>query len=387
MPRVLPFHGVRFDWRRVPLNRALCPPYDVIPEAMAKRLRAIPYNTIHLELPEGGERKYANAAKTWKRWLADGIVIRDLIPAYYVIEQDFKLNGKNYTRTGFLSSLRLDDGLRQVTPHEKTLSKPKQDRWNLLDSVKAQISPIFALYEDPRARIREVLDRITERPPAAEGLAPDGVRVRVWRAIESDALATIERAFAAKRLLIADGHHRLEVSKKYGCRGVLCYLCAEEDPGIHVLPTHRVLREPQDALTSVAQSCRLRAFGSLRALESAVDRQSSPFAFGIISKRTKELPGRFTLAVPSASSAKGIRSGLGVEWLSKRLFGQADQLRYTHDSSEAASLADGSGAAFLVKPVEVAAIRRAVGKIGLLPQKSTYFFPKVEAGIVFHEIQ
>ena len=391
MPRVLPFHGIRFDWRRVRLGRVLCPPYDVIPERMARRLRAVPHNSIHLELPQGGEGRYRAAAKTWAKWRKEGILIHDLIPAYYVVEQRFKLDGKEYRRTGFLSSLRLDDdGVRQVTPHEKTFSKPKQDRWNLLDALKAQVSPIFALYEDPGGKIRKVLSVIMRRPPAAEGLAPDGVFVRIWRAAESEAHREIEKAFMAKRLLIADGHHRLEVSKRYGCKGVLCYLCAEEDPGLRVLPTHRVLSQPEQAFGSLKKTCTLRAYGSLDALEKAIEKQRSSFAFGVIVKRPKgNLPGRFTLAVPLASSERGIRSGLGVEWLSKTLFSPADQghIFYTHDSREAAKMAGASGAAFLVKPVEVGAIRRAVKRIGLLPQKSTYFFPKVEAGIVFQEIR
>jgi len=387
MPRVLPFHGVRFDWRRVALKEALCPPYDVIPDAMARRLRAGRHNAIHLELPAGGKRKYEAAAKTWRRWLDDGVLIRDLIPSLYVIEQSFEIGGKAYRRTGFLGSLRLDEGLRQVTPHEKTFSKPKQDRWKLLDAVKAQISPIFALYEDPGSRVRKVLARVTSRPAAAEGRAPDGVTVKVWRAIESDALAGIERAFATKRLLIADGHHRLEVSKSYGCRGVMCYLCAEEDPGLRVLPTHRIVAEPAMALEKAAVTCRLKPVSSLRALEAAIGKQASPFSFGIVSKSGRSWPGRYVLAIPTEASARGIRSGLGVEWLARRLFGEQDRLTFTHDSREAASMADGSGAAFLVKPVEVAAIRKAVRRIGLLPQKSTYFYPKVEAGIVFHEIR
>ena len=386
MPKVLPFHGVRFDWKRVPLKKALCPPYDVIGDKLAKRLRAIPYNTIHLELPEGGADKYANAAKTWKRWQHEGVLIRDLIPAYYVIEQTFQLGGKRYTRRGFLSALRLDEASkRQVTPHEKTFSKPKQDRLNLLDAVKAQISPVFALYEDKGGRVAQVLRAVTARPPAAEGLAPDGVTVRVWRALESDAVAAIAKTMENKQLLIADGHHRTEVARQYGCRSVLCYVCSEDDPGIRVLPTHRVAAKPEAVLARLQASCKLSTAPSLAALETKIGRHPSPFAFGVVTK-AGAIPGRFSLAVPSPRSARGIKSGLGVEWLSKRLFSEGDSLLYTHDSREAVSMAGGSGAAFLVKPVEVPAIRKAVNRIGLLPQKSTYFFPKVEAGIVFNEI-
>lgn len=392
MPQVLPFHGVRFDWKRFPLGRVLCPPYDVIPDELARRLRKIPNNTIHVELPAGGRKRFASAAKAWGRWKKNGATLKDPIASYYVVEQRFHLAGKAWRRLGFLSSLCLDEkGLRQVVPHEKTLSKPKQDRLKMLGALGVQTSPIFALYDDPGGRVRKILLRLIRRPPEARGLAPDNVLVRVWRMSEPGALREIEVAFRSKRLLIADGHHRLEVSKTFGAGGILCYLCAEEDPGLAVLPTHRVLQETSSALANLRRYCRVQACESLAALERAVNKHASRFAFGVIlSKEARDgLPGRFLLAVPSKLSSRGIQSGLGVEWLAGRLFTPEDRerIRYTHDSREAAQLADkSSGAAFLVKPVGVKEIRRAAQRVGLLPQKSTYFFPKIEAGIVFREI-
>jgi len=393
MPQVLPFYGLRFDWRKVKLRRVLCPPYDVIPDALARRLRNIPHNTIHLELPRGGPGRYAAAARTWARWKNEGIVIPDLMAAYYVVEQRFHLAGKQLRRLGFLSALSLDEeSLRHVVPHEKTLSKPKQDRLKMLAALHVQTSPIFALYDDPGRQIRKILARIVRKPPETRGLAPDGVFVRVWRVSEPDVLREIEAAFQSKRLLIADGHHRLEVSKNFGASSILCYLCAEEDSGLAVLPTHRVLPSADSALARLKRSCRALAYGSLGALERAVDSHSSPFAFGVVMADSARdgLPGKFLLAVPSASSGRGIRSGLGAEWLSRRLFSPKDfeHIQYTHDSREAMHLAnESSGAAFLVKPVKVREIRRAVQRVGLLPQKSTYFYPKIEAGIVFHEVR
>jgi hypothetical protein len=185
---------------------------------------------------------------------------------------------------------------------------------------------------------------------------------------------------SAKKLLIADGHHRFEVARKSGEKTILCYLCAEEDAGLAVLPTHRVLDHAQDVRRRIPALCRLAPARSLAALEASLARHASPFAFGLVEGR------RFSLAVPAASTGRGVRSRLGVEWLSKRLFAGVDphRIRYTHDSAEAVRWAgDNGGMAVFVKPVEVADIRLAVARAGLLPQKSTYFFPKMEAGVVF----
>src|SRR5262249_40243130 len=174
MPQILPFQGVHFDWRRVRLGRVLCPPYDVIPDSLARRLRNIPHNTIHLELPSGGAGRYHAAARAWDRWIKEGILIQDLISAYYVVEQRFKLAGRDFRRLGFLASLRLDqESLSQVVPHEKTLSKPKQDRLKLLAALHVQTSPIFALYDDPAGRVNKILERTMRKHPDARGLAPD----------------------------------------------------------------------------------------------------------------------------------------------------------------------------------------------------------------------
>ncbi|MBI3548898.1 MAG: DUF1015 domain-containing protein [Elusimicrobia bacterium] len=382
MLRIEPFRGIRFNSRRVPLTSALCPPYDVIAPDMAKRLRRIRENTIHIELPAGTtDAKYRRAARTWTRWMKGGTLIQDTAPAFYVLEQRFRLAGRPMRRTGILAALGLaPSSARRVVPHEKTLSKPKKDRLKLLAALGVNTSPIFAIYTDPRASLRSVLARIVRGEPDARGKAPDGVTLRLWRISDPAVAAGISAAFAPKTLLIADGHHRFEVARRSGERSIMCYLCAEEDAGLAVLPTHRVLDEGGGVPAQIRSLCRLTRVSSLARLQDAIRRAPSPFAFGVVRKK------EFTLAVPSPSTGKGVRSRLGVEWLSKRLFEKVDPhlIRYTHDAKEAARWGSGNGGlAILVKPVAVRDIRVAVERAGLLPQKSTYFFPKVEAGAVF----
>lgn len=389
MDLVQPFRGVRYDLRRVRMDRAVCPPYDVIPARLAERLRRRPFNAIHLELPSGNGDRYRLAAAVWKSWSRRGVLVTDPAPCFYVVEQAFAHGGRRHVRTGILAALNLRRaGPRNVRRHEKTLSKPKADRLRLLSALKVNTSPIFGLFRDAGGAVRGRLERAKSGRPDEAGVSADGSRFKVWRVEEPGAVRALERALGGKTLLIADGHHRFEVAREYFRRhpkrppqaaSMLVYVCAEEDPGLLVLPTHRVVAPPAEALRRVRAGCRILPKPGLEALLKALAAHPSPYAFGLF-----EPPRGFALAVPG--SCGGARSGLCVEYLARRITDGVDphHLRYTHEAGEAVALArELGGAALLVKPASVAAIRRAVERIGLLPQKSTYFFPKVTTGLVF----
>lgn len=387
MSLLLPFRGVRYDARRVSMGRAVCPPYDVVPAPLAERLRRIPFNAIHLELPSGIGDRYRGAAGLWRRWSGEGVLKPDAAPSFYVVEQAFSYGGRGYVRTGVLAALDLRRaGPRSVRRHEKTLSKPKAERLRQLSILKVNTSPIFGLFRDSGGAVRRVLGRARAARPDAQGLSPDGARFRLWRVSEPARVAALERALGSKTLLIADGHHRFEVAKEYFRRhprpeasSMLIYACAEEDPGLLVLPTHRVVSPPEAALARVQAECRLVEKKGLPELLTALERHPSPYAFGVF-----EAPRSYRLAVPR--SPKASRSGLCVEFLARYVTSGVDphHLKYTHEAKEAVALAKGlAGAALLVKPASVADIRRAVERIGLLPQKSTYFYPKIATGLVF----
>lgn len=382
-----PFRGVRFEFGRGSLSSAMCPPYDVIGPDQARALRANPLSAVHLELPPGGDAtKYSNARKRLARWRKDGTLIQDGTPCFYLVEQTFRFEGKRYRRTGMLAALGLDAATaRRVLKHEKTLPKHKADRMKLLRKVKANTSPIFGIFADSARRVRAVQERVRKRRPEATGTDTAGVSYRVWRILDPRETGAISAAMRSRKLLIADGHHRYEVAREYwtktkerGADRILAFLVAEEDPGLVVNPTHRVL-ENGDAVRAAARKlCRFREQRSLEALERAIGRSPSPYAFGLVDRR-------FDLAVP-ASKASAVPTGFGTEWLARRLFGGVDvhDIVYCHGSPEAAREArKRRGVAVLVKPFTVSEIRRAVERGGLLPQKSTYFYPKIATGIAF----
>lgn len=386
MAEVRPFPGLRYDPKRVPLAAGLCPPYDVIAPEEAARLRQGSGNAIHLELPEGeGPAKYEAAAALWKRWQQDGLLARDSAPCLYVCEERFAQGGRTRRRLGFLAALGVrPESASSILAHERTLAKPKEDRLNLLSAVRANISPIFGVFPDSAGVVRRVLASATKKKPTAAGRMASGVAYRLWAFPDAAAAAKVQKAMAAKNVLIADGHHRFEVSKAFYAQSpseasstVLAYLCPEEDKGLVVLPTHRVVAN-QDLAAKAQDSCKPTPCGGLTELLKKLERAKNPYAFGLCEA------GSFILCEPK--SPLGCKSRLCVEWLGRHLLGDVapDQIRYTPDAKKALAMAlESAGSAVLVKSFPVSQIRKAVKAVGLLPPKSTYFFPKIATGLVF----
>lgn len=385
MAEVKPFRGVRYA--SASLDETLCPPYDVIGAELAKTLRARRKNAVFLELPRGeGAARYARAKAAWRTWTHDGTLARDERPAFYVVEETYALGGRRRVRRGFLAALgAAPKAARAIIPHERTLSKPKADRLRMLNALRVNVSPIFGVFADPTGAARKALAAAAKAKPVARGRSHAGVGYRVWRADEPSSVESLRRALAPRSILIADGHHRYSVSRDHhkatklpGSDAVLTYLVPDEDKGLVVLPTHRIAA--RSLLARAESLASLRKYRSLAALEKALAAARNPYAFGLIEKG-------FWLGTPK--SADGCRSGLAVEWLGARLFaGTApDELSYTPDAAAAVKKAKAvRGAAVLVKPFSVAQVRRAAKAVGLLPQKSTYFFPKIATGLAFRPL-
>ncbi|HEX4047278.1 MAG TPA: DUF1015 domain-containing protein [Elusimicrobiota bacterium] len=385
MAEVKPFRGVRFV--SASLDEALCPPYDVIPAELAKALRRRPRNSVFLELPQGeGAERYARAKAAWKKWNEDGTLARDARPAFYVVEETYRLAGRTRVRRGFLAALgATPKAAKAIIPHERTLAKPKADRLRMLNALRVNVSPIFGVFADPSGAARRALAAAAKAKPVARGKSHAGVAYKLWRADDPRLVADLERALAPRSILIADGHHRYSVSRDHhaatklpGSDAVLTYLVPDEDAGLVVLPTHRIAAK--SLLARAEALAALEKFGTLAELERALARAKNPYAFGLIEKG-------FRLGIPK--SAGGCRSGLAVEWLGSQLLGgtRPDELSYTPDSGLAVKKAKAvSGAAVLVKPFTVAQVRRAAKAVGLLPQKSTYFFPKIATGLAFRPL-
>ncbi len=427
MADVRAFRGLRYSLPQVgDLSRVLCPPYDVISAPEAQRLRAAsPYNAIHLELPEAlpgetGDERYRRAAATLQAWRAAGVLVRDAEPRLYAIEEAFSWPaGHPQLRRGLLAVVRLADWAeRVVLPHEHTLAAPKADRLQLLRACATNISPVFLLYPPQPAAEAALWGAAATTPPQCEAQTPDGGVVRVW-ALSPPAGAALLAALAESRLYIADGHHRYETALRYrderraaaasdrpmGYDYVLSYLVSMADPGLVVLATHRwvpaerVDRQRLAALLAerfVVVARHKAPPGGLAAATALAELRrwgARHTTFGLYQA------GELLLIQPCAAASRWLPAERHPAWraldtaqveslLLQPLLGPdaAEALAYTRDAAEALAAVDAGRAAFAVllnppSPAQIAAVADAGER---MPQKSTYFYPKLPTGLAFH---
>src|SRR5215207_1384949 len=261
MAEILPLQALHYDLATVGrLQDVVAPPYDVIDAQRRAELAArSPYNVVHVDLPEAeaGGDPYAHAAALLADWRAQGALVRDAEPAIWALTQDYRApDGRDLTRRGFLCRVRVEDyGAGRIRPHERTHPGPKEDRLRLTRATKSNLSPIFSLFSDPTGATWDAFGPHVERDEPFDAVTDeDGTVNRLWRVADPAALAAVTTAVAGSELLIADGHHRYETARAYAeeiggegdHRYVLMCLVALEDPGLTVLPTHRLVTGLKD---------------------------------------------------------------------------------------------------------------------------------------------
>src|ERR1700760_1181173 len=269
MADVQPLRALHYDPAIAgPLQDVVAPPYDVIDsEQRAALIERSPNNVIAVDLPQGEPDPYTAAREQFERWQEHGVIVRDEQPAIWAHTQDYTgPDGQRRTRRGFFCRVRIEGyGPGRVRPHERTHPGPKEDRLRLTRATRANISPIFSLFSDPRNAAWNALAPATADQPWADVTDADGTRHRLWRVTEPAAIAAVQAATADAELLIADGHHRYETMDAYAeevggegeHRYILMCLVALQDPGLTIFPTHRLVRgldeAKQDALVAAIQ--------------------------------------------------------------------------------------------------------------------------------------
>jgi uncharacterized protein (DUF1015 family) len=392
MATVRPLSGLRYDQARVgDVGAVLAPPYDVIsPADQAELYARSPYNVIRLILAREPERAAA-AARTLAEWVRSGILVRDPAPALYLYSQQFSLpDGTTRRRDGVLCRLQLEDFTAGVIhPHERTMPGPKADRLAILRATGANLSAILALYARPGEGVRTLLGDVGAPLVDVSGWH------RLWRVTDAQAIARFEAALASEPLIIADGHHRYETALAYrdeqpgneAARYVLAYLANMEEEGVVILPTHRLVRGPL-ALAADALVERMAESFVVEPLPAGHRRS--------VGEIDCLLPGRrLRLRARGAAAARlghlpPVVRGLDVAVLHgailEPLLGVGpEDLGYTHDDEEAAEAvsAGRAAAAFLLNPPSIAEVRAVCMAGELMPEKSTYFYPKLPTGLVF----
>jgi uncharacterized protein (DUF1015 family) len=338
MAVVKPFRAERYDESKAgPLERLVAPPYDVLsPEQREEYLARSPYNVVHLTLPDDEEQ----AGRDVMDWRQQGVLTRDQEPGYWLLSQDYVgPDGVSRTRTGLVASLRAEpyeNGV--VLPHERTHSGPKEGRLRLLRATRTQLEPIFLLYEgDPL------------QPPAREPDLQSGGD-KLWRVGDAP-------TFEDTELLIADGHHRYETAVAYAQEGgspyLMVVLVPTEQEGLTIFPTHRMAEQVNGA-------------------------HGMP-----IEEPGDVLPGVVMYRDGKYELLNG--DGLDVEIVERIA---PDGVTYTPERAEAVATVDrgDAEAAFLLRPTRIEDVWAVARRGETMPQKSTYFYPKLTSGLLFHPL-
>jgi uncharacterized protein (DUF1015 family) len=397
-----PFRGERYADPGTLASR-LAPPYDVIgPPQRAALLARDAYNVVAIDLPEGaaGADPYAEAARLLAEWRAARVLVRDTEPAAYVLRTSGPFpDGSVGQRTGvFLAVSAEPFSLGRVRPHERTHARAKEDRRRLMHATGTNLSPVFLLSPDGAGTLAAALAAVTARAPWASGTAL-GAEQAVWVVTGEEARRLAEVA-GAEPVYVADGHHRFETSVLFrteapppwrdGAARTLSYVVSFRDPGLVILPTHRLV---------VGKALEPEAFLGAAAPYFDTAGEATP-SLTVVFQGGREVPlvVRADAAWPAAAGQAvhpAVRAlevaaadALAVGLVATGLLGGTPELRYTADEAEAreAARAGSCACALLLPPTRLEAVRRVADAGQIMPPKSTFFAPKVPTGVVLRPL-
>ena len=433
MAEIRPFRALRFTQEAGELRDLTCPPYDIISESQRlSYLRRNPHNIIRLELPRDGDNPYAQAGVTLHRWMEDNILRQDECPAFYVYQIEFDLDGMSdisgieggrHSIAGLIAQVKLEEFSKGIIlPHEETLSKAKEDRYRLMQATHCNFSDIYALYQDDggESETEDILALVAREQPLAEITDEAGLVHRLWALTEDSVIHAICRRFADTRLYIADGHHRYETALRYRdeCRRqgfpegsgpdyVMMMLVEMNDPGLTVFPTHRLVRGlagfyGAKLLARCADAFDIQQEVDIESLDEYLEEayRAGKTAFGFYTGgRTAALlilrdPAVMDMMLPDLSPASRHLDVTVLHTLVlERLLGidkanMANQVNLTYTRSRREALDDVEAGvyqcAFLLNPTRVSEIRDVAAAGEKMPQKSTYFYPKLITGLTMN---
>jgi len=405
---IRPFRGIRYDAGRLSgdLSAVLAPPYDVLEQADKDRLLTKSHrNIVGIDLPHlppksaGPAKVYEDAAKKLADWRRDGTLIQDAEPSLYIYHQKFTHEGRRFTRPMFIASVRLrafDEGV--ILPHEKTFGGPKEDRLALMKATGCALSPIFGLYSDPGNDIGRLFASSIARPAIAAGTV-EGVENHLWQVTDVGTINSVSRTLADRRVYIADGHHRYgtalmyrdSVRERNGGRlpndhpadFVMFVLASMDDPGCLILPYYRTLTgislDPlQSAWAEGVREVPSRDQADLVLHDGKTGREAA-----VVFTNREALD---RLAADECGAWRKLDYAYLHRYLIDELLtkkaGHPPSIHYLKSRELAIQTAkDESGVALLVKATPLAQLRAVAEAGGLMPQKSTYFHPKLATGM------
>jgi len=436
---IRPFRGLRYNPARITPDDVLAPPYDVVGEAAEAALLArSPHNAAHIELApilsDGpAEGRFERAAQAFAQWQAEGILLRDEQPAYYLYEQVALIEGQRHTRRCFFAALRLtppEDGI--IRPHESTMAGPRAIRLHLMRATNANISPIFAMFDDPAHGTSAVFDLVASTTPTFEATDDLGDTHRLWPITEPEAVDLLTTTLAGSNVTIADGHHRTTTALDYqreqqaavgaawtgdeAANYVLAGLIAHDAPGLVILPAHRLVtaESPPDLVdrlaehfdvTDLTDELPVGPAGATTLLARVRQLAGAPTTIGLIDASAHSTDVRLLLAtarswndieaaMPSnlSTASKHLDALILTELVLTPIFGidasalTAGAVDFTADITEAyQSTADGPHSiAFLLNGTPAQQVIDVADAAEVMPQKTTFYYPKLATGMVYN---
>jgi len=418
VPSIKPFKAIVYNKEKVKdIARVVAPPYDVISAAMQGALyKKHPNNVVRLILgkikktDDDSDNRYTRSAKSFKDWLDKGVLTPDEKESIYVYSQEYKFDGRYIERPGFIGLMELElSDSKSVLPHENTLKAPKADRLSLMRSVRANLSPIFMLYEDDKNEVGRILKNAMKIKPFID-IKIDGVRSRVWKLWQAPAIEKIKAAMLSKDVFIADGHHRYETARNYaneagteGSKYTLAYFCKLDDDSLTIFPTHRLIKDigalkTEDIPAKLKKFFDIKEFYSTKKCIEALKHLKRHHAFGMYLGRGRY----YCLKLKEAGAAEALMGEGSKDWKSLdvsilHLFliqnvlairDEDDNIEFVKDAGEAVRAVDKGKfkIAFLLNPTRVSQVKKVAEHGERMPRKATFFYPKPLSGLVIRKI-
>lgn len=422
MADIKAFRGLRFTESAGNIKDNVCPPYDIISDSEREALiNKSENNIIRLELPRG-EEPYKTAGATLKRWLDEGVLKCEDKESLYIYEEDFEALGKTYKIKGLVCLVKLEEfSAGVVLPHEETLSKAKTDRFNLMSETFCNFSQIYSMYVDEKSEIPERLDRMSEKKADVEFINDDGITQKLWICQDSDDITYITDKFKSKQLYIADGHHRYETALNFKKKliedgkitietdlgnYVMMFLIDIDNPGLVIFPTHRLVKDLENydeekAVEGIKEFFDVEKRHDLEKLNdvlNATDKRSYAYYTGQDYYYLCTIKDEDSVAklMPEKSEAYSSLDVTALHTLIlERVFGidkdnmaRQINLTYTRDYKEAIDgvRSNKYQCSFIIKSTKIHQIKDVAAAGEKMPQKSTYFYPKLITGLVMNKI-
>lgn len=423
MAKIKPFSAVRYNEKKYPAP-PVAPPYDIISEVERKEMAANEYHMINLDKPGSDDDadRYQKAADRFNKWQSDAVMIREEEPVYYVYAQKFKHpeTGEVFERTGFYGVMKLEEHYENcVYPHERTLSAPKADRLDLMRATKANLSPVFGVYDDPENKADVVFEAVKKDSPIYDQyIDPDGTEHIIWKVTNAEQQKVLTDALEGKDVIIADGHHRYatalnyrnEMREKTGLNdgeqdfdyGLIC-MVNFNDKGLVIMPTHRLFCldvNEAELLSAASEYFDISESTYEDAEKALLNKQAGEYLLGFYSAESKKTS---LLTLKEGVSLDGIiPESPSEDWrklevnllfyiVIKKIMNLSDEvfqakLKYTHGFNETKEIVDSGEAkcAFLLPANTKDELEKVTQAHEVMPQKSTYFFPKIFAGFVLY---